>query len=360
MGRKKLTIQHAHDLAESKGWECLSTEYIGIHSHLKWRCSEKHEWNACFHNIKNKGTGCPKCAGKAKGSIEECKAFAISKGWECLSDIYINAHLHLKWRCSECKHEWMAIFNNIKSNNSGCPKCYENTMGSIEECKAFAISKGWECLSDTYENNRTNLKWRCEKNHEWNATFNSIKNMGSGCPECFRLSQMGSIEECKAFAISKGWECLSTEYFNCMTHLKWRCSKNHEWDACFDSIKNNGTGCPNCLYKSEAMSRDIIEEEMGYEFPKDRPEFLEGLELDGYCPELNMAFEYNGIQHYEYTPHFHRNGESEFLAQRERDIKKYKICKDLKINLIIIPHQYTYQKPNELKVFITDELLKVS
>ena len=231
------------------------------------------------------------------GSIEKCKAFAISKGWECVSTEYINALSHLKWRCSK-KHEWDACFHNIKNNNSGCPECAGNAMGSIEKCKAFAISKGWECLSDTYENNKTNLKWRCSKKHEWNASFHSIKN--------------------------------------------------------------NNTGCPNCLYKSEAMSRDIFEEEMGYEFPKDRPEFLEGLELDGYCPELNMAFEYNGIQHYEYTQHFHHNGESEFLAQCERDIKKYKICKDLKINLIIIPHQYTYQKPNELKVFIIDELLKVS
>lgn len=32
----------------------------------------------------------------------------------------------------------------------------------------------------------------------------------------------------------------------------------------------------------------------------------------------------------------------------------------MKINLIIIPHQYTYKKPNELKLFIIDELLKVS
>ena len=83
MGRRKLTIQHAHDFAEPKGWECLSTEYNGAHSQLEWRCSEcKHEWDACFNNIKSGGTGCPKCAGKAKGSIEECKAFAISKGWE--------------------------------------------------------------------------------------------------------------------------------------------------------------------------------------------------------------------------------------------------------------------------------------
>jgi hypothetical protein len=294
-----------------------------------------------------------------RGTIEECKEFAISKGWECLSDTYENNKLHLKWRCSECKHEWDACFSSVKNAGTGCPNCAGKVKGSIEECKEFAISKGWECLSDVYINCMTHLKWRCSENHEWDACFYKIKNAGSGCPKCAG-NVKGSIEECKEFAISKGWECLSDTYENNKSHLKWRCSENHEWDACFSNVKNAGTGCPKCLYKSESMIRDIIEEEMGYKFPNTRPAFLEGLELDGYCPELNMAFEYNGIQHYEYVPHFHRNGESDFLAQRERDIKKYKICKDLKINLILIPHKYTYQKPNDLKVFITDELLKVS
>ena len=417
-GKAMCGIEECHEFAISKGWECLSDTYITNKTHLKWRCSENHEWNASFNSIKN-GTGCPNCSGNAMGSIEECKAFAESKGWTCLSTKYIGSKSHLKWQCSD-GHEWNACFNNIKKE-SGCPECRKLTFGSIEECKAFAISNGWTCLSTKYIGSKSHLKWRCSKNHEWDACFNNIKNGGTGCPECNILSQMcgieechefaiskgwtclstkyigskshlkwrcsdghewnacfnnvkssgngcpycagnakGSIEECKAFAESKGWECLSDVYINCEKHLKWRCSKKHEWDACFHNIKNIGSGCPNCLYKSEAMTRDIIEEEMGYEFPKKYPAFLEGLELDGYCPELNMAFEYNGIQHYEYVPHYHRNGESEFLAQRDRDIKKYKICKDLKINLIIIPHQYTYQKPNELKVFIIDELLKVS
>ena len=58
---RKLTIQHARDFAESKGWECLSDIYINALSHLKWRCSENHKWNASFNNVKNSGTGCPKC-----------------------------------------------------------------------------------------------------------------------------------------------------------------------------------------------------------------------------------------------------------------------------------------------------------
>jgi len=93
-----------------------------------------------------------------------------------------------------------------------------------------------------------------------------------------------TIQHARDFAEAKGWEFLSDVYINSYSHLKWRCSNGHEWNASFDSVKNNGSGCPNCLYKSESMSRDIIEEEMGYKFPNTRPAFLEGLELDGYVP----------------------------------------------------------------------------
>ena len=355
---RRLTIQHAHIFAEAKGWECLSDVYINNYSHLKWRCSNGHEWNASFNSVKNNGSGCPNCAGNAMCGIEECHEFAISKGWECLSDVYINCMTHLKWRCSE-NHEWNASFNNVKNNGSGCPNCAGNAMCGIEECHEFAISKGWECLSDVYINSKSHLKWRCSNGHEWNACFDNVKNVGNGCPNCAG-NAMCVIEECHEFAISKGWECLSDVYINCMTHLKWRCSENHEWNASFNNVKNVGRGCPNCLYKSESMSRDIIEEEMGYKFPNTRPAFLEGLELDGYCPELNMAFEYNGIQHYEYVPHFHRNGESDFLAQLERDIKKYKICREQGIELILIPNQFDHTNPDALKVFIIDALLAVA
>ena len=82
----------------------------------------------------------------------------------------------------------------------------------------------------------------------------------------------------------KGWKCLSYFYINAILHLKWRCSEGHEWNASLNNVKNGGRGCPHCLYKSESMTRDIIEKEMGYKFTKVRPAFLEGLELDGYCP----------------------------------------------------------------------------
>ena len=65
---------------------------------------------------------------------------------------------------------------------------------------------------------------------------------------------------------------------------------------------------------------------------------LNGLELDSYFPELKLAFEYNGEQHYEWIKFFHKTKE-EFEAQKYRDKCTKKICKLLGITLIIIKYK---------------------
>ena len=61
------------------------------------------------------------------------------------------------------------------------------------------------------------------------------------------------------------------------------------------------------------------------------------LELDLYNEELKVAIEYNGKQHYEYTPYFHQNEET-FKKQLVRDEEKNRICEEMGINLITIPY----------------------
>lgn len=83
----------------------------------------------------------------------------------------------------------------------------------------------------------------------------------------------------------------------------------------------------------------------GYHFPKVRPKWLENtkhetgrcLELDGYCEELSIAIEYNGIQHYVW-PNFTNMTREEFIRQRERDQLKVEICISRNICLIRIPY----------------------
>src|SRR5436190_15068184 len=61
--------------------------------------------------------------------------------------------------------------------------------------------------------------------------------------------------------------------------------------------------------KPEKICKEIAENYFKLPFTKTRPNFLKyktgrNLELDMYCPVLNLAIEYNGRQHRQFTPYF--------------------------------------------------------
>jgi hypothetical protein len=82
------------------------------------------------------------------------------------------------------------------------------------------------------------------------------------------------------------------------------------------------------------------------------------LELDIYNEELKLAIEYNGRQHYEYIPYFHKNYEA-FLDQKYRDDLKRELCKKNGITLIEVPYtvkhddisNFLMNKVKQLKIF---------
>lgn len=95
--------------------------------------------------------------------------------------------------------------------------------------------------------------------------------------------------------------------------------------------------------KGEKQVRAIVQRLFKKPFIKCRPEFLRNdvtqnnLELDCYNADLKLAFEYNGRQHYEFVPHFHKNKEA-FRNQQYRDVMKHKKCQENGITLITIPY----------------------
>lgn len=113
----------------------------------------------------------------------------------------------------------------------------------------------------------------------------------------------------------------------------------------------------------EAVCRKYLEQRFGKSFKNVRPEFLRNqvtssdnrdinLELDCYNPELRLAVEYNGAQHYKFIPYFHKNREA-FLNQKYRDeMKKYK-CKEMGITLIEVPYNI-----KNIEGYIESELIK--
>ena len=262
-------------------------------------------------------------------------------------------------RCSNCKSTKL-LETYFGKNKKGlyfktCDTCRNNRKKyTIEEFQAFAEEKGGKCLSEMYVNAHVKMNWECSEKHEWNSAFHDI-NRNHWCIICAGHAKH-TIEECHDFAKTKDGLCLSTEYKNALTNMSWQCSKKHIWNTRFNDVKN-GHWCPNCAsHKSEKLCREIFENLLSEPFPTKRPNWLEGLELDGYSEKLNIAFEYNGIQHYEFHKRFHNDDPEEFEKQKARDIKKYSICQKRGLRLIIIPYQYDYTTPDEMREFILSKL----
>lgn len=97
--------------------------------------------------------------------------------------------------------------------------------------------------------------------------------------------------------------------------------------------------------KGETECRRSIEKILEKPFSKARPDFLKNevtggiynMELDCYNPELKIAVEYNGQQHYKFIPYFHRN-KDRFINQRYRDVLKRKLCEENRVKLIEVPY----------------------
>jgi len=96
-----------------------------------------------------------------------------------------------------------------------------------------------------------------------------------------------------------------------------------------------------CESKGESITRHYLFNKFNRPFDKVRnlynPVTKHMLELDCYNDELKLAVEYQGKQHYVYTPYFHKNVEA-FRNQQYRDELKRIYCRDVGILLIEVPY----------------------
>lgn len=323
---------------------------------MQWKCSNPTHpaFDLCYHTIRHDNSWCPECNTYNKPlSIDIAKDIATQRNGKCLSDIYENNRTLLEWECSN-GHTWSAPLERVKNRGDWCPICAGNQPQNIDECKRIAKLKRGKCLSDKYINSVTPIWWECEFGHKWKQAVGIIK-LGHWCPHCYGNARH-SLKECQEVAVERGGKCLSEEYINSNTMMLWECKEGHQWKARFNNIKNQKQWCPYCSScRSEKIARETLEALMDKPFPKCRPDWLGGLELDGYCEEEKLAVEYHGQQHYEFIPFFHRT-ETAFKEQQERDARKKEILKERGINLLEIPYTYSYLNEKELDDYIEREL----
>lgn len=123
-----------------------------------------------------------------------------------------------------------------------------------------------------------------------------------------------------------------------------------------DSLKTSPK--PKKESSGEIETKRACEKIFNKPFTKIRPDFLknpitkENLELDCYNADLKIGVEYNGRQHYDFIPFFHKTKET-FRNQQYRDELKRRMCKNNGIFLIEIP--YTV-KVEDIESFIREKI----
>ena len=359
--KNKITYQTILDFCETKGFETLEDEYINAHNRMRWRCLTcSYIFNTSYSNARVL-KGCSKCCGgRIIHTQESVEAIVNFKGLSLTEPYTRNDYIHT-WRCITCDYMFKTSFANInREKRSGCPECNGRPSYTIERVREICLEKQLTCLEESYIDCNIHMRFKCNQClREWSTSFRSIcQNIG--CIKCsFRDKVCLGLDFVKQTIKDRNIECLDTEYKSNSTPMNWKCLICFKsWEAVFHHIKDNNSGCPYCAsYKSQKICRKYFEKYMFVEFPTKRPKFLQGLEYDGYCEKLKLAFEYQGLQHEEYVPFFHRK-ENDFEKQQERDSRKEQLSKEHGITLIKIPSKYNHKKERQMAEFIWKELIR--
>jgi len=132
-------------------------------------------------------------------------------------------------------------------------------------------NKPFELVSDIYNGNDKNLKWKCLKEEcgeEFNMCWGSI-SQNRGCPYCVGLKV--GIKNCLAIKkpdlINEWHPILNGDLtpwnvtYASHKYIWWQCSKcGHEWPAIIKNRTINNSNCPKCnISKGELIILKYLE-----------------------------------------------------------------------------------------------------
>jgi hypothetical protein len=344
-------IELLHAKAAERGGTCLSSKYLGVDYLYRFRCAKGHEWDAVFYSVVRRGQWCARCSGRKVDPEEQlarARNLASQKGGECLTAKYINSQSQMTWRCAS-GHEWQGTYGNIVNRGKWCPWCAGNKVDAatqLAKAQHVAQSHRGELLTTSYTGNKVPMRWRCSEGHTWSAAFGTVVGRGVWCGRCGGTQREAHEQLTKAhnIAASKNGRCLDVEYRSNSEKMSWQCERGHKWQAPFYSVVQAGSWCPTCSAGlKERLVRHTLEILLGVPFKKHRPNWLRNaatgrlMELDGFNPELRLAFEYQGPQHYRILLPFKMDA-ARLESSQSRDMQKRLLCEAHGVVLLEVPY----------------------
>ena len=114
----------------------------------------------------------------------------------------------------------------------------------INYIKNIMKQDGYVLLSEEYKNNKTKLKIKCPKGHEYECSW-AHYNQGTRCPICNIENKTLSYKTVKEIIEKDGYTLLSKQYKNSNKKLIIQCDKGHVYEVTYAHY-SQGSRCPHC------------------------------------------------------------------------------------------------------------------
>lgn len=251
-----------------------------------WKCHLGHEWEASVSS-RNKGSGCPYCAGqRAISGVNDLSTVnpGLAAEWHPNKNgpLYPNQIMPKSsrkvWWLGKCGHEWEATISS-RTTGSGCPYCSGhkllsgyNDLATVDSDLAteWHSTRNGDLHADQVTAHCAKKVWWIGKcGHEWEATVANRKS-GNGCPFCSGRKILKGFNDFATVnsKLAAEWHPtkngdLSPDQVTAGSGKKvwWVCSKcGNEWKAVI-SNRSQGSNCPLCSHPHEKKSdRQFLEE----------------------------------------------------------------------------------------------------
>jgi hypothetical protein len=254
---QRLGIDLMGKVARDRGGICLSDIYGNSYKHLRWKCSQGHEWNATPKTILQFGSWCPECAssygerftriafesvfrGRFKKSYP--KWLKSDTGGQLELDGY-SSELGVAFEHQGTQHyEVIPFFERTQKlhirqrhDRLKVRLCLEHKVSLIEVPevpKRLPLEKLQQYVIE-----------KAKRGGLLNQLKSKVKP--PNYMSAYRLDQSEHLERLQVIAKLKGGRCLSPRYLGSKVRLKFECAKKHHWIAMPVKIFS-GRWCPEC------------------------------------------------------------------------------------------------------------------
>lgn len=338
-----------NEIVSSHGGKLLSPKYIDSKTLLEVEDLEGNKFFTTSISLK-RGKWQPNGKASVRNAdkyLKELQEIAVKNGGKLLSDKYVNNQTPL-----EFQDKYGIVFKKTPSSiKNGYWRENENFLNHkiqrYSRIVELAKEKGGEVLSSEYEGVKIKMKFKDKQGNIFWMTPDSVLNKKSWSPyekgNC--LDPKFHLDKLSEIANEKGGRLISKKFRGSTTPLLFKDQfGNKFWKE--PTLIKRGYWSPFLTGStSEAITKQCFEYLFGQPFIKTRSIIKSKrgtkLELDGFCKELKIAFEYQGQHHY--SPKVFvssKNTEKQqkaFNQIKTLDEDKKIACEQENITLICIP-----------------------